>query len=93
VNILSLQYSLKKLVETYLGRSSKNLHKGHSFTFRFTFNLLPSPIMNYLYFADCLDVLQELDHEHGGKGFIDLIYIDRLLTASVITMYSLKAST
>ena len=32
--------------------------------------------MNYLYFADCLDVLQELDHEHGGKGFIDLIYID-----------------
>ncbi|MBA2422983.1 MAG: site-specific DNA-methyltransferase, partial [Chitinophagales bacterium] len=32
--------------------------------------------MNTLYFADCLDVLKELDHEHGGKGFIDLIYID-----------------
>lgn len=32
--------------------------------------------MNTLYFADCLDVLQELDREHDGNGFIDLIYID-----------------
>ena len=31
--------------------------------------------MNTLYFADCLDVLQELDKEHK-EGFIDLIYID-----------------
>ncbi|MBX7141029.1 MAG: restriction endonuclease [Chitinophagales bacterium] len=32
--------------------------------------------MNHLYFGDCLDILLELDREHNGKGFIDLIYID-----------------
>lgn len=32
--------------------------------------------MNHLYFGDCLDILLELDREHNGKGFIDIIYID-----------------
>lgn len=31
---------------------------------------------NHLHFGDCLDVLKKLYTEHGGKGFIDLIYID-----------------
>jgi hypothetical protein len=49
--------------------------------------------MNTLYFADCLDVLQEPDREHDGRGFTDLIYIDPPSTAKEITTSSLKALT